>query len=71
MEVSFQENIGVLMATNVIDTIASDLTRLQSNPNYYRNNPKLYTSSGILLESYAKVHKLSIEELQKLVKMYQ
>jgi len=56
------------MAENIIDTIAADLIRLEYDKNYSTLNQKLYTRTGILIEPYAKLHKLSNEELKSVVK---
>lgn len=45
-----------------------DLTKLKFDMDYLRSNEKLYTPTGIILEPYAKAHKLSIESLEKLVR---
>ena len=45
-----------------------DLTKLKFDMDYLRSNEKLYTPTGIILEPYAKAHKLSIESLVKLVR---
>ncbi|MCK5561477.1 MAG: hypothetical protein KAJ51_12820, partial [Thermoplasmata archaeon] len=56
------------MGLNLIDSIANDLAKIKKDSDYSQANPKYYTSSGIILEPYAKLNKLSVESLRNLVK---
>ena len=60
--------MGMTMAENIIDIIASDLWRLNHDQEFAESNPKLYTSKVILLDNFAKAHKLTPKAVQKLVK---
>jgi hypothetical protein len=56
------------MGLNLIDSIANDLAKIKKDSDYSQANPKYYTSSGIILEPYAKLNKLSVESLRNIVK---
>ncbi len=56
------------MVKEILDSIANDLVKIQHDSDFFRINPKIYTSKGILLEPYAKHKKVSTESLEKLVK---
>jgi hypothetical protein len=56
------------MKQNINKIIARDLVKLDNNPNLITTNPKIYTKSGLILESFAKLNKLSSVNLKALVK---
>jgi aspartate/glutamate racemase len=59
--------LGVRMTSNIINSIAIDLIKLENEPKLPLMNPKLYSSSGLILESYSKLHKISRDSLKSLV----
>ena len=61
---------GVRMVKNIINSIASDLERLDNEPNLPLLNPKLYSSAGILLEPYAKQNRMHTDDLKRVVKRH-
>ncbi len=56
------------MIGNIINEIALDLIKLEKNPKLSITNPKIYFLNGLILESYAKLQKISKFELEKLIK---
>jgi hypothetical protein len=55
------------MVMNQIHSITKTLMIIKHDPEFTDSNPKLYTSKGILLENYAKHHKVAPEALKKLI----
>ncbi len=57
----------IKMTKNLIDRIAINLTKLENDPNLSLTNPKLYSKSGIILESFTKQNKLHSNAIKNLV----
>ena len=52
---------------NFIDSIVNTLMKIEHDPEFSDSNPKLYCSTGILLEPYAKQNKIAPEALRKMI----